>query len=298
MQRGQQRVRDSVLRLDILIEEISQRTIRDRGEPSSRMAAYQRNEIVAAPFNAVRGRHAGLRHLRKRHFALRMRADRALLVPSAPHRVSRFRDECGTSVSVLRVTIPRAISSGALRPRRRQGQALRLKLLANPAGPCNRLARARLPARSTPWRVSACDGVSPLIAAWLAGLHAQTPIRSANSSSAIRISRKDWHSAVFGAVLSPIPGAEGAQRSCPAGFMGRGGASVVRRDAAMNRTEGLKCQSLRRGYHLHRRQPLRLPQRPRLKPRARRRVKRPVLTRNNLVSSRCCNHPPEQQLLR
>ena len=42
-------------------------------------------------------------------------------------------------------------------------------------------------------------------------------------NSAIRLSRKEWHSTAVGAVLSPIPGAKRAQRSCPAGLMAEAG---------------------------------------------------------------------------
>ena len=59
---------------------------------------------------------------------------------------------------------------------------------------------------------------------------------------AIRLSRKDWLPGVNGAVLSPIPGAERAQRSCPAGFIAEVGRRWCGRDAALNRTEDLNVK--------------------------------------------------------
>jgi Aldehyde oxidase and xanthine dehydrogenase, a/b hammerhead domain len=56
---------------------------------------------------------------------------------------------------------------------------------------------------------------------------------------AITLSRKDWHSPAIGAVLSAIPGAKGAPRSCPAGLVAEVGLRWWRRDAALNRTEDL-----------------------------------------------------------
>ena len=58
----------------------------------------------------------------------------------------------------------------------------------------------------------------------------------------IRACRKDWYSAAIGAVLSSDLGAKGAPRSCPARLYRRCGASVVRRDAVMNRMEDLNVK--------------------------------------------------------
>ena len=55
---------------------------------------------------------------------------------------------------------------------------------------------------------------------------------------ATTLSRKDWHWAAIGAVLLSISGA-GALPILPRRPLGRGGASVVRRLAATNRTEDL-----------------------------------------------------------
>ena len=81
----------------------------------------------------------------------------------------------------------------------------------------------------------------------------------------------------------------------PRWLRGRRGASVVRRDAAINRTEDLKCQRLRRNHHLLRLFPS-LPQAPHCRlmtiPRAGALIRAP----SDLASSRCCNHPKEQRL--
>src|SRR6266550_2376188 len=52
------------------------------------------------------------------------------------------------------------------------------------------------------------------------------------------LSRKDWHSTVIGAVVSSL-GCQGCPEVPPRRLDGRCGASVVRRDAAINRTEDL-----------------------------------------------------------
>src|SRR5260221_5508246 len=55
----------------------------------------------------------------------------------------------------------------------------------------------------------------------------------------VRLRGKDWLSATIGAVVSSIPGAEGAPRSCPAGLMAEVGLRWCGVDAAFNRTEDL-----------------------------------------------------------
>src|SRR5436190_9418162 len=52
------------------------------------------------------------------------------------------------------------------------------------------------------------------------------------------LSRKDWHSTVIGAVVSSL-GCQGCPEVAPRRLDGRCGASVVRRNAAINRTEDL-----------------------------------------------------------
>jgi hypothetical protein len=52
-------------------------------------------------------------------------------------------------------------------------------------------------------------------------------------------SRKDWHSSANGAVLWPILGADWHLEILPRRLDRRGGASVVRREAVINRTEDL-----------------------------------------------------------
>src|SRR6516165_6005886 len=54
--------------------------------------------------------------------------------------------------------------------------------------------------------------------------------------------RKDWHSAATGAVLSADLGAKGASEILPCRLDRRCGASVVRRDAVMNRIEDLNVK--------------------------------------------------------
>ena len=54
--------------------------------------------------------------------------------------------------------------------------------------------------------------------------------------------RKDWHSAAIGAVLSADLGAKGASEILPCRLDRRCGASVVRRDAVMNRMEDLNVK--------------------------------------------------------
>jgi hypothetical protein len=51
----------------------------------------------------------------------------------------------------------------------------------------------------------------------------------------------DWHSIANRAVLSPVPGA-GRPEILPRRLHGRDGASVVRCDAAINRTEDLNVK--------------------------------------------------------
>ena len=59
-----------------------------------------------------------------------------------------------------------------------------------------------------------------------------------------------------------------------------------------------QCQSLRRNDQLCHQQHLFLLQSHRNSPLAIPRVRRSILARSNLASSRCCNHPPEQRLPR
>jgi len=73
------------------------------------------------------------------------------------------------------------------------------------------------------------------------------------------LSRKDWHSAALGAVLCQSR-AHARSEILPRRLVGRGGALVVRRDAAINRNGGSRCQSLRRSDHLGQHTPKRLPQ--------------------------------------
>jgi hypothetical protein len=61
-------------------------------------------------------------------------------------------------------------------------------------------------------------------------------------NSATTLSRKDWHSAAIGAVLSVIPGAQCAPRSCPAGLIAEVGLRWWRHDAAVYRMEDLDVQ--------------------------------------------------------
>src|SRR4051812_14552319 len=51
---------------------------------------------------------------------------------------------------------------------------------------------------------------------------------------AIRLSRKGWPFSLNGAVLSPIPGAERARRSCPAGLIAEAGLRWCGDDAALS----------------------------------------------------------------
>ena len=76
-----------------------------------------------------------------------------------------------------------------------------------------------------------------------------------SSEPAIRLSRKDWPSGANGAVLSPIPGAERAQRSCPAGLIAEVGLRWCGDDAALNRTEDLNVEGYEEVHQLHRPRP-------------------------------------------
>jgi hypothetical protein len=57
------------------------------------------------------------------------------------------------------------------------------------------------------------------------------------SKSAITLSRKDWHSPAYGAVLAPVPNDECVPGSCPAGLMAEMGLRWWRRFAARIRME-------------------------------------------------------------
>ena len=67
--------------------------------------------------------------------------------------------------------------------------------------------------------------------------------------------RKDWHSGAIGAVLSVNFGRQGRPEILPRRLDRRGGASVVRRDAAKP-NGGSQCQSLQRSDRWRQRQPL------------------------------------------
>ena len=54
--------------------------------------------------------------------------------------------------------------------------------------------------------------------------------------------RKDWQSTAKGAVLSEIPAPRGRSEILPCRLDRRGGASVVRREAVINRTEDLNVK--------------------------------------------------------
>jgi hypothetical protein len=90
-------------------------------------------------------------------------------------------------------------------------------------------------------------------------------------------------------------GSKDAQRSCPAGSVAKAGLRVVRRDAAISRTEDLKCQRLRKNHHLLRLFPS-LPRVPRGRLTTIPRVGAPIRAPSNPASSRCCNHLKEQRL--
>jgi hypothetical protein len=62
------------------------------------------------------------------------------------------------------------------------------------------------------------------------------------------LSRKDWHSTAIGAVLSPVPDARRPE-ILPRRLDGRGGASVVRRDDAVNRTEDLHVKIHQKAFN-------------------------------------------------
>jgi hypothetical protein len=68
------------------------------------------------------------------------------------------------------------------------------------------------------------------------------------------LSRKDWHSGAIGAVLSVNFGRQGRPEILPRRLHRRGGASVVRRDAAKP-NRGSQCQSLQRSNRRRQRQP-------------------------------------------
>ena len=71
---------------------------------------------------------------------------------------------------------------------------------------------------------------------------------------ATTLSRKDWHSGAIGAVLSVNFGRQGRPEILPRRLHRRGGASVVRRDAAKP-NGGSQCQSLQRSDRRRQRQP-------------------------------------------
>jgi hypothetical protein len=81
----------------------------------------------------------------------------------------------------------------------------------------------------------------------------------------------------------------------PRWLHGRRGASVVRRDAVINRTEDLKCQRLRRNHHLLRLFPS-LPKVPHGRLMTVPRAGAPIRGPSNPASSRCCNRLREQRL--
>src|ERR1700732_3286566 len=68
------------------------------------------------------------------------------------------------------------------------------------------------------------------------------------------LSRKDWHSGAIGAVLSVNFGRQGRPEILPRRLHRRGGASVVRRDAAKPKG-GSQCKSLQRSDRWRQRQP-------------------------------------------
>jgi hypothetical protein len=110
-------------------------------------------------------------------------------------------------------------------------------------------------------------------------------------SRATTLSRKDWHSGAIGAVLSVNFGRQGRPEILPRRLHRRGGASVVRRDAAKP-NGGSRCQSLQRSDRRRQRQP----------PFQRRDTARTILSRrgsiaarSNRASSACCNHPQAQR---
>src|SRR6266481_9364895 len=77
------------------------------------------------------------------------------------------------------------------------------------------------------------------------GLSPQLPAGFAGAR-AITLSRKDWHSAAVGAVVSPSPGAEGAPRSCPAGCMATVGLRWCGVDAALTERRISMSKSVRK----------------------------------------------------
>ena len=114
---------------------------------------------------------------------------------------------------------------------------------------------------------------------------------------AIKLSRKDWHSSCkqSGTVVSS--GRLTCSGILPRRLHRRGGASVVRRNAAVNRTEDLNVK-VSRSNHLRHRQRLPLLQNPRNRPLAISRLRNPILAQSNLASSRCCNHQAGPRLPR
>ena len=113
-------------------------------------------------------------------------------------------------------------------------------------------------------------------------------------SRATTLSRKDWHSGAIGAVLSVNFGRQGRPEILPRRLHRRGGASVVRRDAAKP-NGGSQCQSLQRSDRRRQRQPPFQRQNHRDTVLAILSRRGPIAARSNRASSPCCNHPRAQR---
>jgi hypothetical protein len=113
-------------------------------------------------------------------------------------------------------------------------------------------------------------------------------------SRATTLSRKDWHSGAIGAVLSVNFGRQGRPEILPRRLHRRGGASVVRRDAAKP-NGGSRCQSLQRSDRRRQRQPPFQRQNHRDTARTILSRRGSIAARSNRASSACCNHPQAQR---